>query len=260
MDFFASLDWTFYAVAIPAAMMVGMSKSGLLGSFGFLGVPILAFVMPAREAAGLLLPMLIAFDMIALYNYRREISWPNIRVLLPGALTGILVGVLFWQFTTEAGVRFLVGIIAIVFVLDAWLKRANTKPVTNPSKPLGLFWGAVAGFTSFVSHTGGPPFQVYVLPQRLSPAIYAGTATIFFTVLNLVKLVPYYFLGQLNVSALSRAAFLLPFGIVAMLLGIWIVRRINPEVFYKLTYVLALIVGFKLVLDALGEWFGFAIF
>lgn len=260
MDFFTSLDWTFYAVAIPAAMMVGMSKSGLLGSFGFLGVPILAFVMPPREAAGLLLPMLIAFDMIALYNFRREISWPNIRVLIPGALTGILVGVLFWSITTEAGVRFLVGIIAIVFVLDAWLKRRNTTPVTNPSKPLGLFWGALAGFTSFVSHTGGPPFQVYVLPQRLSPAIYAGTATIFFTVVNLVKLVPYYFLGQITVSNLSRAAFLLPFGIVAMLFGIWIVRRINPEIFYKITYLLALIVGIKLVLDALGEWFGLAIF
>ena len=244
------IDPWFWSVAVATVAIVALSKSGLLGSLGMVGVPLLALVMPAREAAGMLLPLLCIMDVIGLLAFRREVNWPVVRVMLAGGLSGTLVGWALWSFITDAEVLLIVGIITMLFIIDAvvpWRKRlAEGAP---PSTPWGVFWGGVAGLTSFISHTGGPPAQIYLLPQRMPPNIYSGTTVVFFAAVNFSKLIPYYFLGQLSVANLEVGAILAPIAIVFMLAGVWLVRRVSAKLFYQVAYVLVFFIALKLVYD-----------
>ncbi|MDB5527167.1 MAG: sulfite exporter TauE/SafE family protein [Devosia sp.] len=249
-------DPYFVAVASIAVLLVGLSKSGLLGSLGVVGVPLLTLVMPAREAAGMMLPVLLAMDCIAVYAYRKEFSWNILKVMLPGAAIGTIIGWILWSFVSDAAVLLFVGIVTLLFVLDAMLPLRKKLEGLPPSTPWGVFWGGFSGFTSFVSHTGGPPFQIYVLPQRLAPALYSGTTAVFFGIVNTAKLIPYFFLGQLSVHNLELSAALIPVGIIGVLLGIYLVRRISAKYFYQIAYVLVFFLALKLIWDgAQGVFF-----
>ncbi|HEY8595506.1 MAG TPA: sulfite exporter TauE/SafE family protein [Devosiaceae bacterium] len=243
------IETYFWPVAILAVFIVALAKSGLLGSIGVVGVPLLTLVMPAREAAGMMLPVLLVMDAIGLVAYRREIDRRNLLILLPGAMVGIGVGWLFFSMVTEQMVLLGVGIITLLFILDAVFPIRSKISGIKPSRPWGVFWGGIAGFTSFVSHTGGPPYQVYVLPQRLTPSVYAGTTAWFFAIVNTTKLVPYYFLGQLSVANLERALLLAPVAVAGMALGIYLVRRISIQLFYRLAYGLVFLLALKLIYD-----------
>lgn len=242
-------DPTFWFIAVLAVFIVALSKAGLLGSLGVVGTPLLTLVMPPREAAGLLLPLLLVMDGFAVWAYRREIDWKNLGILLPGAVAGIGVGWAVSSLVSDAMVVLFIGVISLVFILDAVFplrKRIAGRP---PSTPWGVFWGGVAGFTSFISHSGGPPFQIYVMPQRLSPAVYAATSAWFFAVVNATKLIPYFFLGQLSVSNLEIGAVLTPVAIAGVLLGIALVRRISVALFYRIAYWLVFLLSLKLIWD-----------
>ena len=243
------IDPFFVAVTVSAVLIVGLSKSGLLGSLGMVGVPLLSLVMPARDAAGMMLPVLLAMDAIAVYTYRKEFDWRLLRIMLPGAAVGTLLGWLLWAFVSDNAVLLFVGVITLLFVLDALLPLRQKLEGLPPSRPWGTFWGGLAGFTSFISHTGGPPFQIYALPQRLPPAVYAGTSAVFFAIVNSAKLVPYFFLGQLNVHNLQLSLALIPAGIIGVLLGIVLVRRISVKWFYRIAYWLVFLLALKLVWD-----------
>lgn len=242
-------DFAFWIVAVLAVFIVALSKSGLVGSLGLVAVPLLSLVMPARDAAGMMLPLLLVMDAIAIWTYRKDCNWRILRIMLPGAMLGTLIGWALWAVVSDAMVLLFVGIITLLFILDALLPLRKKLEGLPPSKPWGTFWGAFAGFTSFISHTGGPPFQIYVLPQRLSPVNYAGTTAFFFAIVNTSKLIPYFFLGQLNVSNLSYAAILAPLAVVGVLVGVWLVRRISVKRFYQLTYWLVFLLALKLIYD-----------
>jgi len=237
----------FVTVAVLAVLIVGLSKAGLLGSLGMAGVPLLSLVMPARDAAGMMLPVLLAMDAFAVWTYRKEVDWRIIRIMLPGAAVGTIIGWLLWALVSDDAVLLFVGVVTLLFILDAILPLRKKLEGLPPSKPWGAFWGGFAGFTSFISHTGGPPFQIYVLPQRLSPAIYAGTTSVFFAIVNTAKLVPYFFLGQLNVHNLQLSAALIPVGIIGVLGGIFLVRRISMKWFYRIAYWLVFLLALYLV-------------
>lgn len=242
-------DLYFWIIAVIAVFIVALSKSGLLGSLGMVAVPLLTFVMPARDAAGMMLPLLLVMDAIAVWTYRKDCDWRIIRIMVPGALVGTLIGWALWSVVSDAMVLLFVGITTLLFILDALLPLRKKLDGLPPSKPWGAFWGGFAGFTSFISHTGGPPFQIYVLPQKLTPVNYSGTNAFFFAIVNTAKLIPYFFLGQLNVSNLSHAAVLAPLAAVGVLIGVWLVRRISIKRFYQLTYWLVFILALKLVYD-----------
>ena len=250
-------DPYFVAICIIAVLVVGLSKAGLLGSLGMVGVPLLSLVMPARDAAGMMLPVLLAMDAIAVFAYRREVDWHLLRIMLPGAAIGTLLGWALWSFVSDAAVLLFVGLVTLLFILDAILPIRKKLEGLPPSRPWGVFWGGFAGFTSFISHTGGPPFQIYVLPRRLPPAIYSGTNAVFFAIVNTAKLVPYFFLGQLNVHNLQMSALLAPVGVLGVLIGIFLVRRISMTLFYRVAYWLVFLLALKLVWDgARGVFWG----
>ena len=242
-------DPWFYAAAIPAVLLVGMAKGGFGGPVALLGVPLISLTISPVQAAGIMLPILVMMDMVGLYAYRGTYHWPSLRILLPSAVAGILVGYLTAAYVTDAHVRLIVGSVALLFTLNYWFGGAKAKAAHQPGAGSGVLWGAVSGFTSFVSHAGGPPFNMYMLPQRLNPKLLAGTAVIFFTVVNQVKLVPYYFLGQFSSGNLATSAVLFPLAIVAVSIGVWLVRRVNPADFYRFMYMAVFMVSLKLLWD-----------
>jgi len=243
-------DPYFLTVCVIAVFLVALSKAGLLGSLGVVGVPLLSLVMPARDAAGMMLPVLLVMDAIAVWSYRKECDWGILRIMLPGAMVGTLIGWVLWSFVSDSLVLLFVGVITVLFILDAVFPiRKALVGLSSPSTGWGRFWGAFAGFTSFVSHTGGPPFQIYVLPQKLAPALYSGTSAFFFAIVNTSKLVPYFFLGQLSVSNLELAALLAPVAIVGVLIGVYLVRRISARFFYQIAYGLVFLLAIKLIYD-----------
>lgn len=250
-------DPSFYAVAIPAVLLVGLSKGGFGGAVGFVGVPLMALVISPVQAAAILLPILVLMDIVSLWTWRGVFNRQILVQMLPGAMVGIGAGWLMAAVVTPDMVRFIVGAVAIVFV-GRWfyLKyRHGADHAAQPNRIAAAFWGTVAGFTSFVAHVGGPPFQVYALPLRLDPKVVTGTGAIFFAVTNAVKLVPYFALGQFDATNLAASAVLMPFAPLATLAGAWLVRRMRPEVFYPFTYATVAVVALKLLWDGAAQMF-----
>ena len=175
----------YFVLASVAALLVGLSKGGL-PTIGMLAVPVLSMVMSPVKAAVLLLPIYVISDMVSVWLYRKNFSMPNLKVLVPASILGIFIGWLTAAYTSDSAVKLLIGCIGIGFCLNMWL-RQTPQATQGVDLKKGVFWGMLAGFTSFISHAGAPPFQVFVLPQRLPKAVFAGTATLLFAVINAAK-------------------------------------------------------------------------
>jgi uncharacterized membrane protein YfcA len=238
-------DPTFYLIAIPAVLALGLAKGGFAG-VGILATPLVALYLPPLEAAALILPILITQDAISLWWYRKDWDAWNLKVLLPGVLVGMGIAWAFAAHVSDAAVRIAVGGIGISFVLYAWLGLAPDAAKAK-STLSGIFWGAVSGFTSFLSQGGGPPFQVHVLPQRLPKLTLVGTTTIFFAVVNALKIGPYFALGQFSTRNFATSLVLMPLAVAANALGIWLVRITPTRLFYQIAYVLVFCVSLLLL-------------
>ena len=247
------IDWSFYAAAIPAVVLLGLSKGGFSG-LNALGMPLLSLAISPVKAAAILLPILIVQDCVSVWAFRHDWEKRNLLILIPAASIGVFFGWLLAAHVSEALVRIAVGLISIGFVAYILVRSWGGEPApTRASVGPGVFWGALAGFTSFVSHAGGPPLQVYVMPQRLSPRVFAGTATMAFAAINLLKVPGYSALGQFSHENLITAASLFPVAILSTFAGVWLVRRVRPDRFYSLVYTLTFLLGLRLVWDGAGE-------
>lgn len=250
-------DPWFYAAALPAVVLVGLSKGGLGGAMALLGVPLMALVVPPVQAAAIMLPILVVMDGVSLWAWRGQRDPVTLRLMLPGAMIGLAIGWAMAAIVTADAVKLIVGVVALAFVARwLWQRRAASSAAADHSRLRALFWSCVSGFTSFVAHAGGPPYQVYALPLRQSPGLYVGTSVVYFAVLNTVKLVPYFMLGQLDTTNLAASAVLMPAAPLATLAGAWIVRRIRPDIFYPFMYATMLALGAKLVFDGVSALAG----
>lgn len=241
----------FWGLAVLAAALVGMGKGGV-PIVGMLSVPVMALVMNPVMAAGMLLPVYVVSDMFGLYAYRQAFDRRVLAILVPGAVVGIGIGWATASLVPEAAVTLLVGVIGLAFALNLILRRQVGIGAKRAEVASGLFWGTVTGFTSFVSHAGAPPYQVYTLPLGMPKAVFAGTSTIAFAVINAVKLVPYYALGQLSLANLEMAAVLAVPAVVAVFAGVRLVKVMPERQFFRLvTWALALI-SLKLIWDGVS--------
>jgi uncharacterized protein len=249
-------DLWFWIIAVVAALFIGAAKGGL-PMVGVLAVPLLSMKMSPVLAAGMTLPIYIISDMYGLWMYRKEYSLRNIQIIAGAAVIGILIGWATASITSENLVKFFVGLIGLYYCVDLFIKSRRKTPVEPhvADVPRGIFWGAVTGFTSFVSHAGGAPFQMYVLPQRLEKMVYAGTSTITFAIINLVKLPPYWQLGQVNVSSLEMAAKLIPIALFGAWGGYHLTRILPEKLFYRIVEVALFILSIKLMYDAIKGGF-----
>lgn len=236
----------FWALAILAATLVGMSKGGL-PVVGLLGVPVLSQVISPVTAAGLLLPIYVVSDMFGLYVYRHKFDRRIVAIIAAGATFGVGIGWATASVVSEALVTGVIGMIGAIFAVSILLKRGVDASLRPAAVGPGLFWGGVAGFTSFVSHAGAPPYQVYVLPLKLDKATFAGTATIAFAYINMIKLIPYYALGQLNVENLKVAAVLAVPSALAVFAGVWLVQRLPEKLFFQIVTWALLALSLRLI-------------
>lgn len=242
-------DPVFYAVAIPAICLTGISKGGFLSGAGGLSVPMMALVISPIQAAAIMLPILLAMDVVGVWAFRRHFDARYLWICVPGAIVGIVIGWLTAAYVQESHVRLLVGLMGAAFTIDYWLglRPVRTAPGLQPVK--GGLLAIVSGFTSFVSHNGGPPWQIYILPQRLENLTYAGTTAMYFAAVNALKLPPYMALGQFDQSSMLVSAVLLPLAPLSMYAGIWLVRRVPQQPFYRLAYLSLFAISLKLVWD-----------
>ncbi len=237
-------DPIFYFLAIPAVILLGLAKGGFAG-IGTLSVPMIALVVPPVQAAAITLPILMVQDVISVTAYWRKWDGRNLAILLPGAAAGILLAYLFAAYVTDAALYVVLGLISAVF----GLRSLFAKDIT-PKKggvPAGLFWGGTSGFVSMIANAGAPPFQLYVLPQRLPRDIFVGTSMIFFAIVNWIKLPGFAALGQFTHQNVMTAAVLMPLAVASTGAGVWLVRRTSNDAFYKIVYVLMVLVGAQLI-------------
>jgi len=239
-------DPWFYAAAVPAMILLGLGKAGF-SSIGVLIVPLMSLTLSPIRVVGIVLPIFLLSDIIAVVSWRKTFDGSLLKVMIPGAVIGAGVG---WLTAAAAGedlIRILVGALSLQVAWLYWHRRGSSAPPAKPSVTRGLFFSAASSFTSFVTHAGAAPFQMYVAPLRLAPPIYAGTAVFFFAATNYLKIGPYFFLGQFTRENLLTAAALLPVAIPATFFGVWLIRRIDVARFYDLIHVLVLAVGVFLI-------------
>ena len=241
-------DPMFYAVALPAVALTGLSKGGFQGA-ALLSLPLLSLVMHPIQAAAIMLPVLMFQDVFTVAAFRKTVDWTMLWLLAPGVLIGTGIGWATATIVTADHIRLLVGLIAFVFTLNAVLRRGIGAAGKAHNRIEAGFWGMVSAFTSFLVHAGGPPFSIYALPRRLTPEVLAGTSAVFFMAVNWLKVPPYLALGQLSWETLVLSVVLFPMAAAANVAGIWMVRRIEMGLFYKILYALLLLVSVKLIYD-----------
>jgi uncharacterized protein len=246
-----SNDILFWVLAGLAAFLVGSSKGGVPG-VGILAVPVLSQVISPVVAAGLLLPIFIVSDVYGLWLYRKNYDAWNIKLIVSAAIIGIAVGWAAARYNNDALVKLIVGVIGLWYAADIFVKsRRKVEVVARPADvPRGLFWGGIAGFTSFVAHAGGTPYQMFVLPQKLDKMTYAGTTTIVFAIINLMKLPPYWMLGQVNVGSLWTCAYLAPVALFGAWAGYRLTVLVPQKMFFKWIEIALFLVSLKLIFDA----------
>lgn len=243
----------FFAIAGPAVVFAGISKGGFGSGAAFAAAAILALVVDPGLALGVMLPLLMLIDVATLRPYWRKWSWPDARVLIYGGVPGVALGAALYTVADADLFRLLIGLISIGFV--GW-QVAQARGIVRPFHerlPIWAGWvaGAVAGFTSFVSHAGGPPAAVYLLSQRLTKTEFQATTVLLFWLVNIVKFVPYAFLGLFTLETLKANIVLAPFALLGAWLGVKAHHLVPAWLFFRITYALLLLTGSKLIWDAL---------
>ena len=243
-------DFNFYAISIPAVVLLGLSKSGFGAGFGSLAVPMMALVVTVPQAAAILMPVLCVMDVMALGALRHNLDRRLIKFLLPFGLMGIALGTALFTLLDATTVSAIVGAVTLVFLAQRLLfpPRADSPP---PPKWLGAVLTVTSGFTSFVAHAGGPPIQFYVIPMRLAPLVFTATMAAFFFIINLAKWIPYAWLGLLDWRNMSTSLALLPFAPIGVWLGVRIAKTMQPTLFYRVLYAGMFLSGAKLLWDGL---------
>ncbi|EKV31307.1 putative integral membrane protein [Caenispirillum salinarum AK4] len=247
-------DPWFYAAAVPAVLVAGVSKGGFGGGLGVLAVPLMALTISPVQAAAIMLPILCVMDVVNVWTYRRRWDHRAMRLLIAAAMVGIALGTATFHLLSADAIRLIIGAVALGFTANwAWKRlRRHDPPAAGHNVAKGGFWGAVAGFTSFVAHAGGPPLNVYLLPLKLDKTVYQATTVIFFTAVNYVKLVPYAWLGQLNTGNLGTALVLMPLAPLGIWLGVWAHDRVREDLFYRAVYLFLALTGAKLTWDGIA--------
>lgn len=243
---------SFYIIASAAVILVGLAKGGFAG-LGAAAMPLLALVMDPVAAAGMLLPILMVQDVVSVWAFRRSFDVPTLILTLPGAVVGIFLGWLLASSINEDAVRGFVGVIALSFGVYRLLPMLGIEARLSGPAPswVGAIMGGVSGFTSQIAHAGGPPFQIWALSRNFPHLVFVGTSSIFFAIINWMKVPAYAALGQFNVYNMTLTALFLPLAILSTILGVKLVKRVSPKRFNLIIQLLMVIIGAELIRQAI---------
>lgn len=238
----------FYIVASLAVFLVGIAKGGFAG-LGAAAMPLLALVMDPVAGAGMLLPILMAQDILSVWAFRKSFDRRTLLIMVPGALVGVVIA--WWLAAMVSGdaVRGAVGVIAVIFGSYRLAGPLGMPVRVKGQAPewVGTLFGALSGFTSQIAHAGGPPFQIWALTRNLPHLTFIGTSAIFFAIVNWMKLPAYFALGQFTAANMTLTALFMPLAIASTLFGVWVVKRISPARFNLVINVLIVVVGLELI-------------
>lgn len=246
-------SWTFFAFAIPAVVFAGISKGGFGSGAAFAGASILALVLEPGQALGIMLPLLMLIDVASLPAYWKKWSWPDARLMIIGSIPGAALGAWLFSVADADVIRILIGAVSLAFV--AYQLALGWRWFSMPNRRLpawvGLLSGTAAGFTSFISHAGGPIAAVYLLSQKLTKTSYQATTVLVFWAMNAMKFFVYAWLGIFSLQTFTVDLFLAPFALIGTWIGIKLHHRVPERLFFMLTYIMLTITGAKLIWDGL---------
>jgi len=239
----------FFISVVPAIVLYGIAKSGLGGSISLISVPLMTVVMPLQQALAIILPILIFSDMIAVYRFRKEFNLNILKLIVPFAAVGIIIGSLTFSFFPENLLKFIVGIMGFFFFLHYFLFKKEKTTSAKQNFLTGAICSSIAGFSSFCVHAGGTPTSLYLLPLRLKKEVYVGTRIIFFSCVNLIKLPLYIYLSMMSFDTLYQSISLFPLAIIGIFIGYKLLKIIEENLFYNILYALILLSSTKLIID-----------
>jgi len=243
------LNFLFFLTVIPAIILYGIAKSGLGGSMTLISIPLMTIVMPLNEALGIVLPILIFSDFIATYKYRKEFDLSTLKLMVPFAAIGVVIGSLTFSYFSEELLKFIIGLMGFLFAGHYFFLKKNKEAKSEKNFLKGGICSTISGFTSFCVHAGGTPVSIYLLPLRLKKEIYVGTRIIFFTFMNLIKLPFYINLSMTNFVTFKQSVVLFPVAFIGILIGYKLLKVIDEKLFYNILYALILVSSTKLIFD-----------
>lgn len=231
-----------YLITVLAMFLVGMSKGGLGATLSAVTIPMLALVLPIKDVIGMMPPVLMLADALAVGIHWRRWDKRMVLLLIPASVVGVAIGTLFLAISPARLIRVTLGVIVILFALyKLFEKRIFSKLTYTPRNWHGFLAGATAGFTSSVAHTGGPPVGIYLLMQNVQPRTFAATSAIFFLILNYIKVPFYYAADVFNFDLLQQLMWLLPMVPVGVWAGKWVVTRVSKQRFDQIILGLLLV-------------------
>ena len=241
----------FFILAAISVVILGISKSGFGAGLGVLAPPLMASQSSLAEALAILLPLLIAIDLFGLRRFWSNADRRILKLILWPAAIGMLMGYLFFSLITPQALSLSIGIFTLLFLIQGLVMSRIDLKEAKPYPWLGRLMGGLSGFTSFVAHIGGPPITIYMLREKVSPMVYTSTLGIFFTIMNLGKLVPYAHLNLLNLNQLATSILLLPLVPIGVYLGFYLAKRISAKWYFIIVQFCLLVASIKLIADGL---------
>jgi len=245
------INLLFFIAVVPAIILFGIAKSGLGGSIALISIPLMTIAMPLTEALGIILPILIFSDFIATYKYRKEFDLGTLKLIVPFAALGIVIGSFTFSNFSEDLLKFIIGLMGFLFAGHYFLFKKNKEAKSEKNLIKGGICSTIAGFTSFCVHAGGTPTSIYLLPLRMRKEIYVGTRIIFFTFVNLIKLPLYINLSMTNLETFKQSVVLFPVALLGILIGYKLLKIIEEKLFYNILYALIFVTSTKLLYDFL---------
>ena len=245
------INLLFFIAVVPAIILFGIAKSGLGGSIALISIPLMTIAMPLTEALGIILPILIFSDFIATYKYRKEFDLGTLKLIVPFAALGIVIGSFTFSYFSEDLLKFIIGLMGFLFAGHYFLFKKNKEAKSEKNLIKGGICSTIAGFTSFCVHAGGTPTSIYLLPFRMRKEIYVGTRIIFFTFVNLIKLPLYINLSMTNLETFKQSVILFPVALLGILIGYKLLKIIEEKLFYNILYALIFVTSTKLLYDFL---------
>lgn len=239
-------DPWFYITAIPAILIYGIGKGGLGGALGTIAVPMMALVVSPIQAAAILLPILCVMDVFAIKVHYRHADYSQLKLMLPSAIVGVFIAGVFLSVIPRDGLSIFIGSLSIVFCLQYLL---NTKKY--PSMKLPEVWCFLGGFSSTTIHAGGGPISIYLLPKNLSKVTLIATMALFFGIINLLKLIPYFLLGSFDKVNLLTSLALIPLAPIGVMIGVYLLHKVSQVFIYRSCYLFLFLSGIKLLSDGL---------
>jgi uncharacterized membrane protein YfcA len=243
-------------IAFAGVFLICFMKGAFGGGFSIVGIPLLSLVMDPVTAGGLLAPLFVAMDLFAL-RYWKPSTWskPDLALLLPGLVIGIGIGYLLFRVLDHRAVAIVMATITLIFV-GLWLAGGSEVKIRPRSSPKAIAAGLGAGITTMVAHSGGPPLAMYLLPLGLSKEVYAGTTSLFFTVGNATKAVPWLLL----VKPAGNVWILMAACLLAIPTGVWLGWRLHGRLdqhqIYRACYGLLVVTALKLLWDGVFGYLG----